>query len=446
MTLHPKTVARQAALRALCELERHEASGGTNLPGAQLTREQRAFEQELTFGLLRTQARLDHTITPLLKKPLASLDAPVRAALRLAAYERYFLGTQAAVAGNEYAALMRYEKLTSATALVSAVARRLPAVLKALPARLNELQRLSMAYSHPAWLVQRWLARLDFDECRALCEINNRIAPLSLRVNTLHASREQVLAALAERGITARAGELSPDAVLVENSAAFGDWPEWRDGWLIAQDEAAQLVTLLAAPEPGQRVIDGAAAPGGKTTHLAQLVGNNGTIIACDVAPGRVKLVDENARRLGLSSIETRVGDLRRLQGELAPADLVLLDAPCLGTGTWRRRPDARWRKAPRQLAELCTLQRDLLVPAAALVRPGGHLVYATCSLEPEENQEPIRQWLSEHSGWEVVPPAGPTFAGGLARDIVTAEGFLQTWPQRHGCDGMFAAKLRRCR
>lgn len=428
MTLnHSKTAARRSALRVLVALETKELVLPQVLAAflPECPAESRAFARELASGTVRHRARLDWTLQPLLKKPLGKLDPPVRAALRLAVYERAVLKTRAFVIGNEYAGLMKRERLSSATGFVNAIARRLPEELRASPdAREKPLQFLATEYSHPEWLVERWLARFGFEECEKLLRFNNTVAPLSLRVNTLRAKRPKVLSALQERGLAADYGKLSRDAILVENAGLPTDWPEWSGGEIIAQDEAAQLVSLLAAPEPGTAVIDCAAAPGGKSTHLAQLMENRGKIIACDLGEGRLKLVRENAARLGIGIIETRTGDLRRLARDLPPADLVLLDAPCLGTGTLRRRPDAKWSKTKEQLEELTVLQRELLESAASLVKPEGILVYSTCSLEPEENEMQIEWWQTRHPEWSAETES--------------------TLPHRDGCDGMFFARLQR--
>ena len=441
--LHPRTAARRGAIRALVEIEVSEVPLGAALGRQQLAAEARGFANEIATGTVRQRAWLDYTLAPLLKKPLRALDAPVRSALRLAAYERCLLHTPAAAVGDEYAGLMRGEKLSSAVAFVNAVARRLPTEPRPAPdAESHPIAHLATQYSHPEWLVERWLARFGFVDCQALCEANNQIAPLSLRANTLRTTRDAVLEKLLGRGLAARPGALSPHAIIVEHAGDPTGWPEWEAGLILAQDEAAQLVALLAAPQPGQIVIDAAAAPGGKSTHLAQLMQDKGQVLACDVAPGRLKLVQENAQRLGLHSIAVHAGDFRTVAGALAPADLVLLDAPCLGTGTWRRRPDAKWRKTPAQLNELVALQRELLDTAASVVKPGGALVYATCSLEPEENQEQVFRWLSLHSAWTLEPAAATVDP--MLHTTMTADGCLQTLPHRHGCDGMFAAKLRR--
>jgi 16S rRNA (cytosine967-C5)-methyltransferase len=458
-----RTQARQVALRALSQIEAVDTPLPALLDSQKLEGATRSFARELATGTIRQRARLDWTIEPLLKKSLSSLDAPVRNALRLAAYERLVLDTPHAVVADEYAGLMRGEKLKSAVAFVNAVARRLPDVWRASPDEKREPARhLAIEYSHPQWLVERWLKRLGFDDCRALCRANNEIAPLCLRANTQRTSRHRVLESLRARGLEAFEGELSPHAIVLEGTPGSPElWPEWARGEIIAQDEAAQLVAFVVAPHEGDFVIDAASAPGGKTTHIAQLMNDKGHVLACDKSEGRLKLVRQNAARLGLNCIETQTADLLELRDDQPqpiepqplesplsklsvnelqsresnsdepnfresslrnsplPAsslgerhlsesstrltcDALLLDAPCSGTGTLRRRPDAKWRKSAVQLRELVVLQRELLDAAALLVRVGGVLVYSTCSLEPEENEEQASAFLARHANWQL--------------------------------------------
>jgi 16S rRNA (cytosine967-C5)-methyltransferase len=425
--MHPKTAARRAALKVLVLLEERDVNfaQALNEYAAFIPASTRGFARELASGVLRHRSRLDWTLAPLLKKPLEKLDTPVRAALRLCCYERTFLKTPPPVAGNEYSAVLRREKLSSAAGLLTAIARRLPDAPRAAPpCEANPARHFAVEYSHPQWLVERWLERFGADECEKLLAFNNTIAPLALRVNTCLATRDEVLRSLQARDLNVRVGAHSPDAIIVENAGDPTAWPEWNEGVIIAQDEGAQLVARFAHPLPGQYIIDACAAPGGKSTHLAQLMNNEGKIIACDF-PGRIKLVRENAERLKMEIIETREGDFLELSTQLAPADLVLLDVPCLGTGTLRRRPDAKWKKTSDQLCGLLALQRELLAAAARVVKPNGFLVYSTCSIEPEENEEQVENFLRENPDWRL-------------------EGTMSTLPHRDRCDGAFAAKLRR--
>ncbi|HEX8552737.1 MAG TPA: 16S rRNA (cytosine(967)-C(5))-methyltransferase RsmB [Abditibacteriaceae bacterium] len=427
---HPRTAARRAAIEALVAVERDGA-----VLNAALERGGSApFARELAAGVMRNRALIDWTLASLLKKPLEKLDAPIRAILRCACLERAWLQTPPQAVGNEYAGLARALKLSSASGLVNAIARRLPDTPRTPPSEKKAALHLATKFSHPQWLVERWLKRLGFDECGTLLEANNQRAALAVRVNDLKTSRDEVRSNLAALELNVRESELSPLALLVEDAGSPLNWPQWTLGEVIAQDEAAQLVSIEAAPQPGQTVLDLCAAPGGKSTHCAQIMKNEGRVVACDVAPGRVKLITQNAERLGLSIIEPRTADA--LAVNEPQADVVLLDAPCLGSGTLRRRPEARWNKTPEQLCELVGLQRALLTAAARLVKPGGILIYSTCSLEAEENSEQAAWFLTKFPDWRGEPQE-------FLPALRTPEGWLQTWPHRDGCDGMFCARFR---
>ena len=441
-TLHPKTAARLSVLRALQNFDSTDDAPLSLLDEADIDATTRGFAREILSGTLRHLSRIDWTIQPLVKKPLAKLDAPVRAALRLATYEIACTRTPVQVAGSEYAGLMRHTKTRSAVAFVNAIARRLPAELRAPNPNDDAVSQIALEFSHPRWLVERWEKQFGLEATRALCQSNNEIAPLNLRVNTLHLSRDKALQQLRAQALNARASAISPQGIVVERAGSPLDWELWRRGDLIAQDEAAQLVALHAAPQSGQIVIDVASAPGGKTTHLAQLMNDSGRVIACDRAAGRLKLVRENAARLGLKSVETFDGDARQVlaaiqRHQLPRADLVLLDAPCSGTGTLRRRPDLKWRKSVANILELVELQRELLDICAGMVKPGGALVYSTCSLEREENQLQAQAFSDCYINWTLERAASTCSA------FADEMGALQTLPQRDDCDGMFCVKWR---
>ena len=513
-----RTASRRAALRAIVESERSETPLFALLDQTKIAPNERGFARELCGGVMRNRARIDWSLEPLLKKPLQKLDSPVREALRLALYEKLVLATPLHVVADEYAGLMRGEKLGSAVGFVNAVARKLPATWRASPDKTrNPAPFLAVEYSHPQWIVERYLARFGFEQTEKLLQINNTQAPLCLRVNTLKTTRDRVLEALRNRGLQARAGDVSPDAIWVLDAVGSPEnWPEWTAGEIIAQDEAAQIVARVLSPKHSWKVVDAASAPGGKTTHLAQLMNDEGAVLACDRSESRLKLVRENARRLDVKTIETRALDFRNFSANATLSstreatvgetkvdetavsesnfsklnidksngdeitvgesnalnvivgkanadeanareefDAVLLDAPCLGTGTWRRRPDARWRKTPAQLAELVQLQRELLDVAASAVKIGGVLVYSTCSLEPEENEAQIHAFLSRHRGWKIDAEV-PEAAREINALVHDESGFWRTAPHIEYSmlanneasvirpDGMFAARLVR--
>ncbi len=430
MLPHPRTLARREIIRALVASEKPDFSpfGWHELDPAM-----RPFAREVTSGVWRWRSKLDWNLAPLLKRPLDKLDAPARAALRAMAFERLELGTAPHALGSDYAELMRAFKIGSAAGFVNALARNLPEQWRELPRQLAF--RLSVEFAHPLWLVERYLERLSEAQTRALLEANQQRAPFDVRANTTRISRDDLVARLQSAGIETQPTPHSKVGVRLSGVSSPETLPGWSEGWFFVQDEAAQLVGELAPVPSTGLIIDCASAPGGKATHLAQR-SPDAQVLACDSSAKRLELVHDNAARLRLSNIETRAGNWLDLAPALeSQADLVLLDAPCLGTGTFRRRPDAKWRKAPDQLRELVQLQRTLLDAAARIVKPGGALVYSTCSLEREENEDQALALEARHSDFERLKLVG---AG------CDADGFLHAGPHRTGSDGAFAALWRR--
>ncbi len=430
MLIHPRTNARREIVRALVASEKPDFS-----PFAwnDLDPTVRPFAREVTAGVWRQRSKLDWTLAKLSEKPLDKLDAPVRAALRAMLFERLELGTAPHALGSDYAELMRTFKVASAAGFVNAVARQMPDDWRALPKQIAF--RFSIEFAHPLWLVERYLERLGEIETRALLQANQTRAPFDVRANTSRTTRDELLARFRVDGIEASATPHSPDGVRLSGVSSPESLPGWNDGLFLVQDEAAQLVGALARVPENGLVIDCASAPGGKATHLAARA-PNAQVLACDSSAKRLELVAHNAQRLRLRNIETRAGDWKSLAPTLAGrADLVLLDAPCLGTGTLRRRPDAKWRKTPAQLSELVALQRELLDAAATTVKVGGVLLYSTCSLEPEENAEQALAFEARHPGFERIV---------FPDSAIVTDGFLQTAPHRSATDGAFAAQWRR--
>ncbi len=280
---------------------------------------------------------------------------------------------------------------------------------------------LAQAFSLPLWLVRRWLPRYGAEECYRLGFWFAGPAPLTLRCNPLRIDRPAFLAALAERGIAAQAG-LHPQAVRLNENSPIADLPGYAEGRFSVQDESAMSVSTALAPQPGWRVLDLCSAPGGKTTHLAELMNNQGEIVACDVDRARLATVESLASRLGLSCIRThRIDPANPATVPDGPFDAALVDAPCSNTGVLGRRPEVRWRMKPEDLRELAPLQGRLLTLALERVRPGGVVVYSTCSIEPEENGELVRSTLAKNSDWRLEEeqeslPGRPADGGYWAR------------------------------
>lgn len=315
----------------------------------------------------------------------------------------------------------------------------------------NPIEHIALSLSYPTWLVKQWLQTRGVSWTLAFCRASNQIAPLALRVNTLLTKREEVCQSLAASGITATVSKMVPDAVVLENRAitAFDDADEGtlkdilnRED-IYVQDESAMLVAHLLSPEDAEYVVDLCAAPGGKTTHLAHLMGNAGKIIAVDVSAEKIALLQKNCRRVGACNVKTRVLDATKTDlGFMKTADAVLIDAPCSGFGTLRRHPDIRWNKTLEQVCALSEIQYSLLKNAARHIKLGGILVYSTCSVEPMENEEVVQRFLTDFPMWTVEN--AKDFLPDVPPSVITPQGFVQTFPHEHGVDGAFAARLRR--
>jgi 16S rRNA (cytosine967-C5)-methyltransferase len=433
------TEARFAAAEICAELRNgHLLDGAFDRHTNRLDPRDRRFTRELVYGMLRRRAWLDAVLAERVKGGLARLDGDLRDLLRLGAYQLLLMRSVPA-----YAAIAQTVELAKrrhgmgASKLVNAVMRRLDreskGELPAVETPPDPIDALALMESHPRWLVARWIARWGEEETRKLLQSNNTEAPLVAR--PVHAVREQVEAMLEAAGVVVADVPLVHDSILFASPvSALSELGAYRQGLFHIQDPASTLVTMYAAAPDGARVADLCAAPGGKTIELSRRAS---VVYASDLSPGRLRRVLDNVRRLELDNVIPYVADARR--PALGEVDLVLLDAPCTGTGTLRRHPDARWRLKPSDLAVMTSLQRDLLRNAAKLVVPGGLLVYSTCSLETEENDEQVERFLAEHREWRLEPPPDGTVPA-----AVLDAGRLRVLPHRHGTDGAFAARLRR--
>lgn len=441
--------ARSLALSVIFAVETRGAFADLALAGrlrrANLSAADRRLATQLVYGTVKHKNTLDWALGFYLRQGLSRTPFPAVLILRLAAYQLYYLEKIPAAAACYEAVAMARKYCPGQVGLVNAVLRQIvrDGCRLVFPSREREpVAYLSLKYSHPAWLVQKWLSRLGLEETEKLCAINNEDAPLVLRVNTLKGDREMLVQELAGEGLAAREALYAPDALVVQGQVDLSRAAFFRAGLAVAQDEASILVGHLLAPRPGSLVIDACAGPGTKTTHLAQLMGNTGEIIALDIHPHRLELVAENCRRLGVAGVRTVAMDARELGNSpwAGKASYLLLDAPCSGTGALRRRPDIRWRQSPEKVEENARLQRELLEAAVCALAPGGEMVYSTCSLLEEENEAVIRAVLDRHPEIEVAE-AGP-WPG--PREAVQPDGTITLWPQRYGTDGFFMVRLRR--
>ena len=414
------------------------------LRAARLGAADSALATRLVYGTLAWQGRLDHHLAGLVRSPLARLEPAVHAALRLGLYQLLFLERVPAYAAVDSSVRLVGRARRAAVGLVNAVLRRAAAAGRdGLPlpdAAADPHGRMAVEWSHPRWLVERWARDFETDELVRLLESDNVRGPVSIRANRLRTTRDALRAELAAAGAEAIDGEWAADALVVRRGAArLRATRVWRDGHFLFQGEASQLVAPLVAPAPGARVLDACAAPGGKSTHLAALVGA-GAVIALDVrAAGAARILAE-ARRLGADTVHALAADAR-LPPFRSGFDAILVDAPCSGLGTLRRHPEVRWRRGPEDVARLATLQREILDGVAPLVRPGGTLVYAVCTLLREENEDVIRAFLAAWPRF-VVDDLSRSLCGRV-REALTGDGFLRTLPHRDYLDGFFIARLR---
>ena len=414
------------------------------LAGSPLGVADRGLTTRLVYGTLVWQGRLDHHLGTLLRSSLAGLEPAVRAALRLGLYQLLFLERVPVYAAVDSSVRLAQTAGRGAVGLVNAVLRRAAAAGRdglALPDPGEDpLGRLAVEWSHPRWLVERWAEELSLGELPELLAADNLAGATALRTNTLRTTRDTLVAELAAAGVSARPSAWASDAVVVErNSAALRELAAWRDGHFAFQGEASQLIVPLLGLHSGARVLDVCAAPGGKAGHAAARVGQTGLVVALDRRAAGVRRIRDEAARLGVQLVGV-VGDACR-PGLHGTFDAVLVDAPCSGLGTLRRHPELRWRRRPEDVPRLAALQRDLLAGVAPLVRPGGVLVYAVCTIAREENANIVTAFAETHPRFAVEsvaaapdPPPAST---------ITSRGFLMTLPHRHGLDGFFAARLR---
>ena len=422
----------------------------------------RALATEIAAGTLRWRASLDWRLARVADRPLAELDPAIVDILRLSAYQILHLDrVPAAPVVSDAVDLARAAGLARAGGFVNAVLRRLARQGDAPsgpprpseddlerrarvsgPVRDAALDYLSVTWSHPRWLAERWLDRHGFAAAERWVAFDNARAPLTLRANRLHIDRDTLAARLAADGIETVPTRFAPDGLVVVRGHPLRA-PIAGEGLFVPQDEASQLVTAFAGAEPGERVLDACAAPGGKATAFAASVGPSGRLVALELRPRRVALLVQTLRASGASHARVVRADVGAGIPFGAVFDRVVVDAPCSGLGTLRRDPDVRWRRTAEDLGPLAHTQRRMLHEVARAVRPGGLLVYATCSSEPEENEAVVEAFLADHPHFS-LPGPDTSDAHEALRPVIDDRGCLRTSPAAHGLEAFFAATMAR--
>lgn len=453
--------ARRIAHTVLVRVERGGAFANRALDAAirssgKLDSRDVGLATELSYGTLRRQVFLDHVLSQFSKTPLPELDFEIRALLRLGAYQLLNTRIPPHAALHATVELSKEFHRGRATKFVNGVLRSLSREQRNVqipPASVDPETHLALTASVPHWLAAEAIRSFGFERASALLESFDRQAPLSLRVNRLRGTRDEALQILGEElEIRAEPTPFSPDGLL-STEARFGlELLRPEHGRWQAQDEAAQLIGHLASPAPGSTVLDACAAPGGKTCHLAELMDDDGRIDAADVHQGKLKDIDDGARRLGLSIIRTHAADAslplpfaKEVVASQGGYDLAMVDAPCSGLGTMRRHPELKTRRTAEDVERLARLQSRILDNVAPLVRPGGVLVYAVCTFTRSEGPEQIERFLQRHPEWRRQPPPERVAGGAIPWEkLLDARGDLDLAPDTHGTDAFFAARLVR--
>jgi 16S rRNA (cytosine967-C5)-methyltransferase len=403
--------------------------------------------------VLRRRGTLDWVIGRFTTHAHRRQSVKLKNLLRLGAYQIFFLDrVPASAAVNESVRLAKTLGEGAIAGFVNAVLRSMTrAETIPLPdAAEDPILHISVKQSHPEWLVKRWLPRLGPERTVALCDANNEIPPVTVRVNPMRTTREALAAELKRAGIDVTPCRISSSGLMLRDVADLTELSAYQRGDFYVQDEAAQLIGFAVAPKPGERILDACAAPGGKSTHLAELMGDRGEVVAADAGAKRLERIVENAGRLGLASIRPVAADMTRDLAALgdAPYDRILVDAPCSGLGILRRNPDAKWYKTEAVIGRMAALQLKIMDQVAPLLKQGGVLVYSTCTTEPEENENVVGAFLSRHPDFQLdsLRPLWPESPGQPVRQagLVTPEGYLNTTLNPYQMDHFFAARLIR--
>ncbi|MEO5957293.1 MAG: 16S rRNA (cytosine(967)-C(5))-methyltransferase RsmB [Nitrospiraceae bacterium] len=462
--------ARAIALSLLVESDKSEEGVDVLLERAlarcSFDSRDRALTVELTYGVLRRLATIDWRLEPVLDKPLLRLPVAVQMVLRLGAYQLLFLDRiPQSAAVNESVNLTRSFAGTVGrdwSGLVNAVLRSLLRhPLEPWPSMDHDpAQALAVRYSIPEWLSRRWVERLGLATAEAACEGVSVAPPTTLRVNQLVTTRAALLEQFAQVGIAAKQTGVSPFGIVLEGGGLVSSFPGFQEGAFYVEDEAAQLIPLLLDPQPGDVILDACAAPGGKSTHVADLMQNKGTIYAVDRKGARLDLLRSNCSRLGVRIVVPILGDIRQPREWISmietggssgerkaragepSVDRILVDAPCSGLGVLRRHPEAKWRKDEQTLPRHQALQCQILEAVAPCLRPGGVLVYSTCSTEPEENEDVIERFCRAHI--EFQRESVVRWLPHEAQGFVTEQGAFSTVGNQFQMDGFYAARLRK--
>lgn len=442
-------LARDAAVSVIYRVLREGAYSNIaikqELDKGGLLKLDKALVTEIVNGTLRNLTRIDWVKSQFVKKN--KIEPWIEDIIRCGIYQLLFLDRvpDSAVC-NESAELARKHGHEGTVKFVNGVLRNVSRNKEKLeyPDKEKEsVKYLSVFYSHPEWMVKKWVKDYGRDFTEELLKSNNETPPFTIRCNKLKIRKQELMTMLSEENIDCTEGRYNPEAIYIRGTSAIEGKDSFKKGYYQVQDESSMLVAHIMDPKPGDRVLDICSAPGGKTTHIAELMGNQGEIVARDIHQHKLKLVEENCSRLGVGIVRTELYNAMLLdEGSLEKYDMVLLDAPCSGLGVMRRKPDLRWKKEQDNFWELAKLQRDMLELASRYVKPEGVLIYSTCTINKTENLEVVKDFLSGSQQFQLE-----SIIGQIPENLVCEsahKGYLELFPNTHGTDGFFIAKMRK--
>ncbi|WLP61150.1 16S rRNA (cytosine(967)-C(5))-methyltransferase RsmB [Bacillus pumilus] len=443
-----KSNVREVALDALIKLEQNQAYSNLLLQSVMkdkdLADQDKPLLTELVYGTLQNKLALDYMLAPFVKKP--QKVAPwVMQLLRMSLYQMVYLEKipdRAAI--HEAVELTKKRGHKGISSLVNGVLRSVQREgVPAFDAIKDPVKRLSIETSHPLWLVQEWVQSYGFEAAESMCHIHLVPPKQTLRVNRMKTDRAALQQELLDAGIETELGDLSEDALKLMKGSIVST-PSFQEGYVTIQDESSMLVARALDPQPGEIVLDACAAPGGKSTHIAERMNDEGQIVSLDLHEHKVKLIKQAAKRLNLTQIEVKALDARKAKDDYSEAsfDRILIDAPCSGFGVIRRKPDMKYTKSPEDSARLAAIQQAILKETAPLLKPGGTLVYSTCTMDPTENQQVIHAFLQEHQDFEPDLSLNERLPEQVAPFV--QNGSVQILPHYFGTDGFFICSMRK--
>ena len=442
---------REIALKTLYDININEAYSNIalnkHLEAYDLKKVEKAFITELVYGTIQWQLTLDYIIQKFSNIKIKKISPWIINILRLGVYQIMYLDrVPISAACNESVSLSKKYGHATSSNFVNAVLRNIGRNkdnIEFPDKEKNLISFLSVTYSHPEWMIEEWVKRFGKDFTEELLIANNKLPDFSIRINTLKMNKDQFTEVLTKNGIAFEKGKYIEEAVIIKNPSGLTKTEEFKKGYFQIQDESSMLVAKILDPQPGELVMDVCAAPGGKSTHMAALMSNKGLVISRDIHTHKIALIKEAAKRLGINILKAEVFDATVTdQQYLLQADKVLVDAPCSGFGIISRKPDIKWARKMTDLKSITELQLSILKTSAAYVKYGGTLVYSTCTIEHEENEGVLNEFLKANKEFYPVDLT-PLLAEKLMK-TTAKEGFIQLYPHIDEVDGFFIAKLRR--